>query len=221
MWAHRPDTKMLPMIGNFLNASSKAPLRTSDSKSSASNTKSGQVQCLPRFSACVWQSTGSACGTRPAPALRVQHACVRNESLVFLYPHAPRIRGASRWFQASTSSRRGRSLPRTISHCGSGRGDTSHQSSRTSSSGPITNSTRLTSSKASPSSSVTVVPSSMPLPQADVTQNVIWKKDVKGDEGCVWSEMQVFQGPQSSRHRTSQFSPVTSPPFPASSSPSS
>ena len=54
---------------------------------------------------------------------------------------------------------------------------------------------RLTSPKASPSSSVTVIPSSMPLPQADVTLNVIWKNNVKGNEGCVWSEMQVFQGP--------------------------
>jgi hypothetical protein len=35
----------------------------------------------------VWQSTESACGTRPAPALRVQHARVRKESLVFSYPH--------------------------------------------------------------------------------------------------------------------------------------
>ena len=38
-------------------------------------------------SSCVWQSTGSACGTRPAPALRVQHARVRKESLMFPYPH--------------------------------------------------------------------------------------------------------------------------------------
>ena len=35
----------------------------------------------------------------------------------------------------------------------------------------------------------------MPLPQADVMLNVIRKNNVKGNEGCVWSEMQVFQGP--------------------------
>src|SRR6266851_6439174 len=59
--------KTLPMIGDFLNASSKVLARTTNSKSSVSNARSGQVQCLPHFSACVWQSTGSACGTRPAP----------------------------------------------------------------------------------------------------------------------------------------------------------
>ena len=123
------DTKTLPTICNFLNASSKALARTPNSKSSASNARSGQIQCLPRFSACVWQSTGSACGTRPAPALRVQHARVSVS--------APRNRGASRLSQASRSSRRGRSLPRTISHCGSGRGDTSRQSSGTSWSAPL------------------------------------------------------------------------------------
>jgi hypothetical protein len=47
----------------------------------------------------------------------------------------------------------------------------------------------LTSLKASPSSSVIVVPSSVPLPQADVMLNVIWKNNVKGNEGCIWSEM--------------------------------
>jgi hypothetical protein len=81
------DTKTFPMICNFLDASSKALARTPNSKSSASNARSGQVQCLPCVSACVWQSSGSACGTRPAPALRVQHARVRKESLVFSYPH--------------------------------------------------------------------------------------------------------------------------------------
>jgi hypothetical protein len=81
------NTKTLPMICHFLNASSKALARTPNSKSSASNARSGRVQCLPRFSASVWQSTGSACDTRPAPALRVQHARVKKESLVFPYPH--------------------------------------------------------------------------------------------------------------------------------------
>ena len=78
---------MLLVIDNFLNASSKALGRTPNSKSSASNARSGQVECLPRFGACVWQSSGSACGTRPAPALRVQHAHIRKESLMFPYPH--------------------------------------------------------------------------------------------------------------------------------------
>ena len=87
------DTKTLPMICNFLNASSKALARTPNSKSSPSNARSGQVQCLPHFSAssCVWQSTGSACGTRPVPALRVQHTRVRKESLVFPYPHREQV----------------------------------------------------------------------------------------------------------------------------------
>ena len=80
-------TKTLPMICKFLNASSKALARTPNSKSSASSARSGQVQSLPCFSACVWQSSGRACGTRPAPALRVQRARVRKESLVFSYPH--------------------------------------------------------------------------------------------------------------------------------------
>jgi hypothetical protein len=83
------DTKTLPMICNFLNTSSKALGRTPNSKSSASSARSGQVQCLPCFSASVWQSSGRACGTRPAPALRVQRARVRKKSLVFSYPHCP------------------------------------------------------------------------------------------------------------------------------------
>jgi hypothetical protein len=137
-WAHRPDTKMLPMIGNFLHGSSKALLRTSNSKSSTSNARSGRVRCLPRFSACVWQSTGSACGTRPAPTLRVQHVRLRKESLVFPYPHRETMehRVGSK-LQDRPDGAGGRSLPRTTPHCGNGRGDISHQSSRTSSSGPL------------------------------------------------------------------------------------
>jgi hypothetical protein len=129
---------MLPVIDNFLNASSKALGRTPNSKSSASNARSGQVQCLPRFGACVWQSSGSACGIRPAPALRVQHAHIRKESLMFPYPHreSAEHRVGSK-LQDRPDGARGRSLPRTMPHCGNGRGDTSHQSSRTSSSGPL------------------------------------------------------------------------------------
>jgi len=37
------DIKMLPMISDFLNASSKALVGTSNSKSSVSNARSGQV----------------------------------------------------------------------------------------------------------------------------------------------------------------------------------
>jgi hypothetical protein len=84
------DTETLPMICSFLNASSKALARTPNSKSSASNARSGQVQCLPRFSACVWQST-----ERGVHAAR---SC--QEGIARISVSAPRILGASRWFQA-------------------------------------------------------------------------------------------------------------------------
>jgi len=35
-------------------------------------------------------------------------------------------------------------------------------------------------------------PRSLPL---DITPNVVWKESVKGNEGCVWSKMQLFQCP--------------------------
>jgi len=132
------DIKTLPMIGDFLNASSKALARTPSSKSSASNARSGRVRSLPRFSARVWQSTGRLCGTRPPPTLRVRHARLRKESLVFPYPHRETTehRVGSK-LQDRPDGAGGRSLPRTIVHCGNGRGDTSHQSCRTSSSGPL------------------------------------------------------------------------------------
>ncbi len=123
------------MICNFLNTSSKALARTPNSKSSASNARSGQVQCLPRFSACVWKSTGSACGTRPAPALRVQHARVRRESLVFPYPH--RESAEHRVGSKLQDRPDGDVLSLGQYHTASRRGDTSHQSSGTSSSAPL------------------------------------------------------------------------------------
>jgi len=180
------DTKTLPMIGNFLNASSKALSRTPNSKSSCVTTRD-----LAEFNASL--------------------VSVLVGRVVFLYPH----RGASRWFQASRLSRRGRSLPRTISHCGSGRGDTSHQSSGTSPSVP------LPTPHASPHRSPLPLPlspwSMMPSSVAAATDRRHAEghseENVKGNEGCVWSEMQVFQGP----NHPDLVRPISIPlPFPTS-----
>ena len=108
---------------------------------------------------------------------------------------APRNRRASRWFQASRSSRRGRSLPRTISHSGSGRGDTSHQTSGTSSSAPSP------TPHASPHRSPLPLPLSpwcpppRPLPQADVTLKAIQKKMSRGTKGACGARCRSSRAP--------------------------
>ena len=144
-----------------------------------------QCLCMAVNGECMWHSSCS-CLTCAARSCK--------EGITHVSVSAPRNRGVSRWFQASRSSRRGRSLPRTISHCASRRGDTSHQSSGTSSSAPL------------PTPHASLHQSPLPLPPSpwcppprslppDITPNVIWKKNVKGNEGCPWTKMQLFQCP--------------------------
>jgi hypothetical protein len=148
-------------------------------------SRSFQCLCMAVIGECMRHSS-CFCLTRAARSCK--------EGITHVSVSAPRNRGVSRWLQASRTSRRGRSLPRTISHCGSRRGDSSHQSSGSSWSAP------LPTPHASPHRSPLPLPPSpwCPPPRSlppDITPNVIWKKNVKGNEGCVWSEMQLFQSP--------------------------
>ena len=138
------DTKTLPVIGNFLNVSSKALARTPNSKSSARQREIWLSSMPPSFQ-CLRMAVNGEC---------MQHARVRKEELVFPYPH--RETAGHRVASKLHDRPDGDVLSLGQDHTASGRGDTSHQSSGTSSSAP--NSTCFTSSNSSPSSSVTVVP---------------------------------------------------------------